>query len=133
MRLCQNRDAFNDDGDIVSEYAYVQGVGNIGIDGSGAGINPYFGENGVPTISMSNNLLTHHNFENTRGWEPMGNVSVSTVTDPAFAKFGRQCICVESANSENSGAGVVATQGSCTFTKKYASIDKELSGKNRYA
>ena len=54
---------FDEDGQILSQYAYIQEANKAGITGAADGIHPYFGEDGGSTFGVSRNLLLNHSFE----------------------------------------------------------------------
>ena len=54
---------FDEDGQILSQYAYIQEANKAGITGAAGGIHPYFGEDGGSTFGVSRNLLLNHSFE----------------------------------------------------------------------
>ncbi len=57
---------FDDDGQIISEYAYSQDTGNVGVEGGTSGINPYAGDTGI--VCSFNNLLLNSNFDGSSNW-----------------------------------------------------------------
>lgn len=54
---------FDEDGQILSQYAYIQEANKAGITGAAGGIHPYFGEDSGSTFGVSRNLLLNHSFE----------------------------------------------------------------------
>ena len=84
---------FDEDGEILSQYAYAQETNKVGINGTGSGIHPYFGENGVSTINASRNLLYNHSLE-------YGSVGS---TDDSY--FGSRVLKVTSEDAANTCTG----------------------------
>ena len=117
--------SFDDEGDIVSEYAFLQDMGNTGVEGSGSGIHPYAGNGGVGVISNSINLLKNHSFESLSGWTGMpGNAEdfvIEQTDSEGLAKFGHKALCMKTCNTEDLANGVYQTTeilpaGSYTFS-----------------
>ena len=95
---------FDDDGNVVGEYAYVEETGNVGVEGGGGGINPYAGDNGTAILLHSDNLLRSHNFENLAFWTEMAcncsDLDVSSYANEGNAQFGTRVLRL---NSQNAG------------------------------
>ncbi len=100
---------FDDEGNIVSEYAYSEDTGNVGTNGEASGINPYSGD-GVGVVSNINNLLSGHNLESRIGWPELpgncGRISVSNLSSETDAKYGKSALCIKSSSSECIECGV---------------------------
>ena len=107
---------FDDDGNIVSEYAYTEDTGNTGVEGEASGIHPYAGDNGVGVVSNSCNLLTNHNFESLSGWSEMPNncgaLSLSSYAYEQYAKFGKKLLRMQSHTADCTENGVYQTTNS---------------------
>ncbi len=99
---------FDDEGNIVSQYAYSQDMENTGVEGEESGIHPY--SDGVDVVSNINNLLTGHNFDDLSAWLPMsGNgadFEMEIVSDESKAKFGKNFLRMESHESSARNDGV---------------------------
>lgn len=92
---------FDDDGNVVSEYAYSEDTGNVGVTCSESGINP---NNSSEYASNANNLLTGHNFESLSAWiSEAGNcsdTSIGTVSGDANTKFGTVAMRMETCSTD---------------------------------
>ena len=84
---------FDEDGQILSQYAYIQEANKAGITGAAGGIHPYFGEDAGSTFGVSRNLLLDHSFE---------YVGTSTAEDGVF---GNHALKRTSEDPENVGSG----------------------------
>ena len=125
--------AFDDDGNIVSEYAYSQ---DIGADGEESNINPYAG---AGVISNINNLLVNHSFETLDNWTSMDencqNLYISNYAYEPYTKFGKKLLRIQSYNSECTENGVyqltgTLPKGEYTFSV-YARILSAFSGTDK--
>lgn len=101
--------AFDDDGNVVSNYVYSEDTGNVGIDGSNTGINPYSGD-GIGIVSNINNLLVGHNFETLDNWTSMPDnltdLSIKNYASESSTKFGKKLLRVQSQNADTVANGV---------------------------
>ena len=84
---------FDEDGQILSQYAYAQEANKVGITGTAGGIHPYFGEESGSTFGVSRNLLLDHSFEYIG----------SNATEDGV--FGNRALKRTSDNPENVGSG----------------------------
>lgn len=84
--------AFDDEGNIASEYIYSKDTGNVGADGEESGIHPHSGDGGAGVVSNINNLLVNHNLESLSSWSGMpcncGGFQVSNYSNDSYTKFG---------------------------------------------
>ncbi len=107
---------FDDDGNIVGEYAYSADTGYTGVDGNTSGILPYAGDGGMRTVNNSYNLLTGHNFESLNGWSEMpsnySNLDISIYENEASAKFGKSMLQMQSHASICTENGIYQTTNS---------------------
>ena len=126
--------AFDNDGNVISEYMYSQDTGNTGTDGGESGINPR--SDGAGVVSNINNLLTNHSFESLSGWASMpgncGSFEVSNYNNDAYAKFGTKTCWLRNYGSDCGTNGIyqvtnVLPAGEYTFSA-YARIDGAFSG-----
>ena len=96
--------SLNDDGDVIGEYVYSQDQDKIGVEGTGEGIHPYYGNGGISTIGISNNLLMNHNFDNSTYWNMTqlgGDIfSCSRRYDETTAKYGKCSLVIESSSDQ---------------------------------
>ena len=101
--------AFDDDGNVVSNYVYSEDTGSVGIDGSNTGINPYSGD-GIGIVSNINNLLVGHNFETLDNWTSMPDnltdLSIKNYASESSTKFGKKLLRVQSQNADTVANGV---------------------------
>ncbi|MBQ2866168.1 MAG: hypothetical protein IJE90_06615 [Clostridia bacterium] len=106
---------FDDDGNVISQYAYSQDMDNVSVDGIGSGIHPMMGEDGVKAATNITNLLQDHGFRNMCCWQDTVNDSdVLWVTYCDYedsAKFGRGYLRLQAYNSERKGSGIYQTTG----------------------
>ncbi len=101
---------FDDDGNIVSEYAYSEDTGNTGVEGEESGINPHSGAGGAGVVSNINNLLKGHNFSNSNDWCRMpcncGDLYIQFGNHESSAKFGKNFLYMQSYTSSCTEKGV---------------------------
>ena len=130
---------FDDDGNIISEYAYSEDTGNVGVTCSESGINP---NNSSEYTSNVNNLLVGHNFESLSAWSGeagnCSNVSISTVSGDANTKFGTVAMRMESCNTDCVENGVYQVTntlpaGEYTFSAYIRVVSAVQGGTNRGA
>lgn len=103
---------FDDDGNVVSEYAYSENTGNTGIAGEESGINPYSGDGGAGVVSNINNLLVGHNFQNLDNWIGMPYNSNTYITNYAYdtsTKFGKKLLRMQTTYTDFTQNGVYQT------------------------
>ena len=104
---------FDDDGNIVSQYAYTQDTGNTGVDGEESGIHPYSGDGGMGVVSNSTNLLTGHHFNNLDAWTAMSgnesNFECSAYPYERYTKFGTSLLRMRSYAEDCTANGVYQT------------------------
>ena len=103
---------FDDDGNIVSEYAYSENMGNTGIEGEDSGINPYSGDGGAGVVSNINNLLSGHNFETLDNWTSMpsnSSIYVKNYAYEGYTKFGKKLLRLLTNNVDCTQNGVYQT------------------------
>ncbi len=67
--------AFDDEGNVLSQYVYTEDTGNVGAEGETAGIHPYGGDGGANTFGRSINLLKGHHFNSLDDWTITGEKS----------------------------------------------------------
>ena len=123
---------FDNDGNIVSKYAYFENGENVGIESESGGINPHSADGGAGVASNVINLLTNHSFENgnTNGWYIVNttdcdmvntnntftiNVSNSTVS----SKYGKHYLWLQSKDINNLGNGVCQTVNTVLSAGQY--------------
>lgn len=104
---------FDDEGNIISEYAYTDDFGNTGVEGSGAGINPYVGESGMGIASNINNLLVNHSFETLDAW-PSTNpafeeLKITNYAHEPHTKYGKKLLRMQSSSADCANNGVYQT------------------------
>ena len=113
---------FDDEGDIVSEYSYLQDMENTSEEGEGTSIHPYAG---AGVISESINLLKHHSFETLDNWTGMSgngeNFVMEQTESESSAKFGKKALRMQTYNAQDLANGVYQTvenlpAGSYTFS-----------------
>ncbi|MBR3918336.1 MAG: RHS repeat-associated core domain-containing protein [Clostridia bacterium] len=100
---------FDDDGDVVSEYAYSEDTGNTGIEGEDSGINPYSGDGGAGVVSNINNLLSGHNFETLDNWTSMpsnSSIYIKNYAYEGYTKFGKKLLRLLTNNVDCTQNGV---------------------------
>ena len=128
--------AFDDDGNVLSEYAYSEDMDKVGTTSSGSGIHPHSGNGGTGIVSSSNNLLAGHSFMNLNAWVEMsntcGDLAITNYSSQSFAKYGRKLLCMQSYNSQLEEAGVyqlthVLPAGQYTFSA-YLRVISSFSG-----
>ena len=128
---------FDDDGNVVSEYAYSEDTGNVGVTCSESGINP---NNSSEYASNANNLLTGHNFESLSAWSSeAGNcsdTSIGTVSGDANTKFGTVAMRMETCSTncvENGVYQVTNTlpAGEYTFSAYIRMVSAVQGGASR--
>ena len=66
---------FDENDELISEYAYSKDSGNTAVKGDESGINPHSGENGLDVVSNINNLLLNHHFKSKEKWSELCNNS----------------------------------------------------------
>ena len=130
--------AFDDDGNIVSEYIYSTDTGKVGGDGKESGINPHSGDGGAGIVSNINNLLTNHGFKKLTAWSAMPanaeNFRINCFTSEYSAKFGKNGLHMQSYQADSLENGVYQTTeplpaGSYTFSL-YLRVLSRFSGNN---
>ena len=128
---------FDDDGNIVSEYAYSEDTGNVGVTCGESGINP---NSSSEYTSNVNNLLTGHNFESLSAWSgEAGNcadMSIGTVSGDVNTKFGTVAMRMESCNTDCVENGVYQVTntlpaGEYTFSAYIRVVSAVQGGTNR--
>lgn len=127
--------AFDDNGEIISNYAYTENSGNVGVEGSASGIHPYAGENGMRAVSNINNLLRGHNFESLEAWELVNAEYSEILTEMCgedSAKYGQVALkmqnfdanCMESGVSQST---IILPKGEYTFSA-YMKVAEKFAG-----
>ena len=125
---------YDDDGDVLSEYAYATPSNAAGVVGSGHGVGPYF-ESGVNTIAVSNNLLANHTFNGFASWTKDDVMAWGIVNDEAQAKYGQRAILMtytpadgaETVVSKGISQIVSAPAGDLTFSA-YLRLPQNITG-----
>jgi len=96
--------AFDDEGNVVSEYMYSESTGNVGT----SGIEPMSDGGGV--VSNINNLLKGHSFEDITAWTSVtdNDVEFETVEldSSKETKYGRYLLRMHSNNPQAVANGV---------------------------
>lgn len=102
--------AFDDDGNIASEYLYSTDTGNVGADGEESGVNPHSGNGGAGVVSNINNLLANHNFETLANWactdSNCSDACVSTFEYEQGTRYGKTMLRIQPHESNVSELGV---------------------------
>ncbi|MBE5922136.1 MAG: hypothetical protein E7269_05230, partial [Lachnospiraceae bacterium] len=107
---------FDEEGEIVSEYAYTEESGNTGVSGESAGgIHPYAGENGVSVVRNAVNLLVGHDFETEGAWTAEStnedNFAIRHMLSETYCRYGRHVLRMESGNAQARENGVYQQTG----------------------
>ena len=128
--------SFNDDGDIIGEYVYTSDTGNVGVDGSSEGINPYSGDGGAKTVKNSNNMIVDSDFASLDYWIKSGTTSIyTTYSDEDTAKYGRKVLHMKTINTAGTNVGasqsIALPAGEYTFSA-YVKVISAFSGTCSY-
>ncbi len=117
--------AFDDDGNIINQYAYADDINASSVEGEQSGIHPYAGEGGMNVASNINNLLEQHNFETRTKWLSMpancDGIRIEPFPTEQYSVFGKKVLLVESLNTNCTANGVYQTsielpKGEYTFS-----------------
>ncbi len=126
---------FDEDGNVISEYAYSSDIDKTGVSEGGSGINPYAGEGGMQVVSNINNLIKCHSFENSDSrWINLPSECSGFTTVPYYdekrAKYGRITNWLRNFGECMGENGIyqltnVLPKGQYTFSA-YVSVDSEI-------
>jgi len=127
---------FDDDGNVISDYAYSKETGNTGVDGQTSGIHPYFADDSARIILNNTNLLYNHSFANNskEHWEVSNECSAHTnmyiaSLDDKFRKYAMIIESTDSATTNNivSQNTISLTAGEYTFSA-YIKVAERFEG-----
>ena len=125
--------AFDEDGNIVSSYAYTEEKGNLLVEDTSAGINPYSGDGGMGYVGRSRNLLLGHDFFTLLNWERIGEgawiESYHTTTEGKFGENVLNINCNNYCCYENGVKQTVSDlpRGDYTFSS-YVKVKSAFNG-----
>ena len=131
---------FDDNGEVISRYAYAQDSGRFGVSGEESGINPYAGNDGSGVVSNINNLVQNHTFCGTmsEAWSTVSGtgsaVTASFLKSESAAKYGGSVIQLYSGNSSATDGGIYQSvsalpKGQYTFSA-YTRVVGAFYGQN---
>ena len=80
---------FDNDGNVISSYAYTEETGNLKVEDNTQGIHPYSGDGGMNYIGTSRNFICKFTSHSEATWEYIGDRgNVSSYQSRSDAKFG---------------------------------------------
>ncbi len=130
--------SFDDESNVLSEYAFSKDMDKTGVTSGTSGINPYAKEGGTGVAANIHNLLTNHNFADLINWTAMeGNNSTTNILsrlNEKQAKFGRRYLSLTSTVETAADNGVYQdcgelAEGEYTFSL-YARVAGTFTGTN---
>ena len=128
--------AFDDDGNVVSQYSYTEDGDNASASG-GAGINPYMGDGGAVYTKSVENLLSGHGFNTLDGWVVnKGSCDdIDILIDEWNSYYGKNCVMFKSYNACACEGGIsqsrfVNLNGDMYTFSAYVKICNEFTGIN---
>lgn len=129
--------AFDDNGNIVSEYLCTDEAGRVGGTGEGGSLHPRAEDEGTGVVSNIANFLDGHSFENLLSWSEMpcncGEIRITNLYGESYAKFGRRVLWMQSYKASCGESGMyqvtkVLPAGQYTFSA-YLRVVSAFSGK----
>ncbi len=105
---------FDDDGNVISDYSYINETGMIDSEGKQNSINPYMGDSGT-FISNIDNLLLNHKFNGLEHWtetaENGADFYSEVRSNEDATKFGYRYVFLENYLEDSVGKGIVQATG----------------------